>query len=131
MLRVRQDHLEVTLDYRERRAQLVRYVAHEIAPHLLQVRLLGHIAHENEAVTVAKQRDGKLQRLLALSLHAQLQRVIKGTRNIVAVKGGQAHQVQQRLAAVCRVAQPQQALRGLIAPLDRAGGCDHDGAIMH
>ncbi len=112
--------------HRERRAQLVRDIGDEIAPHRLDALGLRHVAREQKLVRAAvgddQQHDGGV-----VALHARRRCVL--ARGQVVDEMRVADQVGDRLAEVAPGVDLQVRRRGAVAPLDAVGSVQDDDAV--
>ncbi len=123
------ERLQKAGDHRKRAFQLMRDVGDKIAPHGFDFLRQGDVAREQELLLLAVGDDGERQHQSLPARQAQGERL--GIFALLQV-GGEirvSHQVDQGLAQVALLVQPEVLAGNRVAPLDMAVGVEQDNAI--
>ena len=124
-----EQHLEETVDHRERRAQFVRDVGHEVAPHGVDSLGLRHIVGQHDRARRLELDHGDRERERRRVQRPEHQRLLEAARGHESDEGRVAHQVGQAQAAVVPQRQAEVPLGHRIAPFDLQGGVDQHDAL--
>ncbi len=118
-------HLQVALQYRQWRAQLMTDVGKEVAPRPFQLVHLGHVTGDHQQLLLAVGHDADLQ--MPSVVQHQVERFREGLLFKILSKFGIAQQVEDILAVIVRPAQPKQLLGKTVTPEDHPlfGGEHH------
>ena len=120
---------QIAGDHRQRRAQFVGNVGHEVLAHLLQQMQPGDVAHHHQVLAVAVAGDGDLQPEPVVDGGGQLQWLLVAPFFEILLEARVAHQVGHRMTGVLRLLQAQQTLGSRVPPLQISVAVEHDHCI--
>jgi hypothetical protein len=116
-------------DDRQRRLQLVRDVADEVAPHARDLLDLRHVVRQQQRLSRAERHQLQRQHAPPLAHHGHADRFGEIACRDVGVELRLAHQVDDRLAAVLREVEPELLAGARVRPFDRVVLVEHDDAV--